>query len=162
MELNDHDTFLVKYAAYVYNVGAYIDTESGNQHTFYLLANRTIDGLLHKDRIILALLASFKNKSFYNRNAEVFQSWFKEEELAHYRLLGAIIKLANSLHTTKRNIVADIELQEDGDDLLLTVICNKDWRAEWYQVEKQKKHLEKQLRRNVELVFREDSHSHIS
>ncbi|PAF23568.1 exopolyphosphatase [Terribacillus saccharophilus] len=162
VELNDHDTFLVKYAAYVYNVGAYIDTESGNQHTFYLLANRTIDGLLHKDRIILALLASFKNKSFYNRNAEVFQSWFREEELAHYRLLGAIIKLANSLHATKRNVVADIELQEDGDDLLLTVICNKDWRAEWYQVEKQKKHLEKQLRRNVELVFREDTHSYIS
>ncbi|SDC07913.1 exopolyphosphatase / guanosine-5'-triphosphate,3'-diphosphate pyrophosphatase [Terribacillus halophilus] len=161
-EWTDHDKFLLRYAAFVYNVGAYIDTESGNQHTFYLLANRTIDGLLHKDRIILALLASFKNKSFYNRNAEVFQTWFKGEELAHYRLLGAIIKLANSLHATKRNIVADIKLQENGGDLVLVVTCNKDWQAERYQVEKQKKHLEKQLRRNIQLVFQEDAHSHIS
>ncbi|MFP7171597.1 exopolyphosphatase [Terribacillus sp. 7520-G] len=161
-EWNANDKFLVRYAAFVYNIGAYIDTESGNQHTFYLLANRTIDGLLHKDRIILALLASFKNKSFYNRNAEVFRSWFKGEELAHYRLLGAIIKLANSLHATKRNIVAGIELQDEGGDLVLIVTCNKDWQAEKYQVEKQKKHLEKQLRRNIQLVFREDAHSNIS
>ncbi|MFP7492473.1 exopolyphosphatase [Terribacillus saccharophilus] len=153
---DEQDKFLVRYAAFVYNIGAYIDTESGNQHTFYLLANRTIDGLLHKERIILALLASFKNKSFYNRNAEVFQTWFKEEELAHYRLLGAIIKLANSLHATKRNIVSRIELEEKGEDLVLIVTCSKDWQAERYQVEKQKKHLEKQLRRNIQLVFQED------
>jgi exopolyphosphatase / guanosine-5'-triphosphate,3'-diphosphate pyrophosphatase len=160
--LTDHDIFLVKYAAYVYNIGAYIDTESGNQHSFYLLANRTIDGLLHKDRIILALLASFKNKSFYNRNAEVFQTWFQEEELAHYRLLGAVIKLANSLHATKRNIISAIDLRQEDEELLLTVTCKEDWRAESYQVEKQKKHLEKQLRRNIQLVFKEDATSYIS
>lgn len=150
---SDDDLALLKQAAFVYNVGAYIDEDSGKQHTFYLLANRTINGLLHKDRIKLSLLASFKNKSFFKQNAGTFKNWFTNDELCLYQQYGAILTLANSFHSTKRNIIVDLNLKNKNDGLTITATCDKDWKPEQYQVEKQKKHLEKQIKKSISVEF---------
>ena len=49
--------------AQLYYLGEYIDDDASSQHTFYLLANQSINGLLHKDRVKLAFIASYKNKT---------------------------------------------------------------------------------------------------
>nr|WP_233499169.1 Ppx/GppA family phosphatase [Bacillus weihaiensis] len=151
--INRVDSLLLKRGAFVYNIGAYIDAEASSQHTFYLLANRTIDGLLHRDRLIIALIASYTSKSSFKRNVAPYIQWFSKEELVKYRLLGAIIKLAYSLHATRRNIIQAIDLRKEQDELVFTILCKKDWRPEQYQVEKQKKHLEKLLKININVHF---------
>ncbi|PSL27101.1 Ppx/GppA phosphatase [Planomicrobium soli] len=151
--LTPEDMHYIRYGSAVYNLGAYIDADASHQHTFYLLANRTIDGLLHKDRLIIALIASFKNREVFKRNASLYEEWFTKEELAKYSLFGAIIKLAYSLNTTKRDIVEEIQVNFDDEELLLKVYCNSDWTPEEYQAEKQKKHLEKQLKKPIQFQF---------
>ncbi|RNF38357.1 exopolyphosphatase [Planococcus salinus] len=153
LSLEKEDDSRIKLASALYNLGSYIDAESSNQHTFYLLANRTIDGLLHKERIIVALIASFKNKVAYKRNAALFEEWFTKEELDKFSLLGAVVKLAYSLNATKRDIVEQIGLERQGDDLVFSIYCREDWKPEQYQVEKQKKHLEKQLKKTIHIHF---------
>ncbi|KKI93875.1 exopolyphosphatase [Bacillus sp. SA1-12] len=157
--LNKQDAKLLKRSAFVYNLGAYIDSESSSQHTFYLLANRTIDGLLHRERLIIALIASFTSKAAFKRNVIPFNQWFTKEELNKYRLLGAILKFSYSLHATKRNIIDDIDLRLNDEELLFTFSCQKDWKPEQYQVEKQKKHLEKQIKKSITLKFIEKQNS---
>lgn len=151
--INKQDAKLLKRGAFVYNIGTYIDSESSSQHTFYLLANRTIDGLLHRERIMIALIASFTSKAAFKRYVTPYSEWFSKEELAKYRVLGAIIKFAYSLNATKRNIIEQIDLEEKGYELLFHVTCNKDWKPEQYQVEKQKKHLEKLLKKSITVQF---------
>ncbi|MGM0873397.1 MAG: exopolyphosphatase [Bacillota bacterium] len=151
--INKQDATLLKRGAFVYNLGTYIDSESSSQHTFYLLANRTIDGLLHRERIIIALIASFTSKVAFKRYVTPYSHWFSKEELAKYRGIGAIIKFSYSLNATKRNIIEQIDLEEKGDELHFYVKCNKDWKPEQYQVEKQKKHLEKQLKKSINVQF---------
>lgn len=153
LSLDERDHKRLKLSSALYNLGSYIDSESSHQHTFYLLANRTIDGLLHKERIIVALMASFKNKEVFKRNVNLYEDWFAKEELTKYSLLGAIIKLAYSLNATKRDIVETIELEENEDKLIFSVHCREDWKPEQYQVEKQKKHLEKQLKKTIDFKF---------
>ncbi|WP_033543429.1 exopolyphosphatase [Planococcus sp. CAU13] len=143
----------IKVSGTLYNLGSYIDAESSNQHTFYLLCNRTIDGLLHKERVIIALIASFKNKAAFKRNAAPFEEWFTKEELNRYSLLGAIIKLAYCLNATKRDIVEKIHLEKNGEELVFFIQSRKDWKPEQYQAEKQKKHLEKQLKKTIHIQF---------
>jgi exopolyphosphatase/guanosine-5'-triphosphate,3'-diphosphate pyrophosphatase len=150
---NKEDATLLKRGAFVYNLGTYIDSESSSQHTFYLLANRTIDGLLHKERIIVALIASFTSKSAFKRYVTPYSQWFSKEELIKYRLLGAIIKFAYSLNATKRNIIEQINLKVKDDELHFYITCNKEWKPEKYQVEKQKKHLEKLLKKSLNVHF---------
>ena len=153
LSLEEQDYKRLKLSSALYNLGSYIDSESSHQHTFYLLSNRTIDGLLHKERVIVALMASFKNKEIFKRNIALYEEWFEKDELAKYSLLGAIIKLAYSLNATKRDIVETIELEEEGDTLIFSVQCREDWKPEHYQVEKQKKHLEKQLKKTIDFKF---------
>ena len=147
------DELFLKRGAFVYNLGSYIDSESSSQHTFYLLANRTIDGLFHKDRMIVALIASYTSKSGFKRYVAPYSQWFSKEELQTYRILGAILKFAYSLNATKRNIIKSIDLFSDKEELTFTITCHHDWKPEQYQAEKQKKHLEKLLKKSISIIF---------
>ncbi|MFY4773538.1 exopolyphosphatase [Metabacillus sp. RGM 3146] len=153
VSFSEADFLDLKRSAFVYNLGQYIDSESSSQHTFYLLANRTIDGLLHKERLKIALIASFKSKASFKQYIEPFFSWFSKEEQQNMRLLGAILKFSYSLNATRRNVVENIELKRDKKGLVFTIYCRQDWKPEEYQVEKQKKHLEKLLKTNIEVIF---------
>ncbi|WKA60382.1 exopolyphosphatase [Planococcus shenhongbingii] len=155
--LDSKDLKYLRLGSALYNLGSYIDAEASHQHTFYLLANRTIDGLLHKDRMTVALIASFKNREVFKRNASLYEDWFTKDELAKYSLFGAIVKLAYSLNATKRNIIEAIRIEEPtAGQLVFEIECNSDWMPEQYQAEKQKKHLEKHLKKSIELQFHEE------
>ena len=151
--LTRQDWFLLKRASYVYNLGDYIDSESSSQHTFYLLANRTIDGLMHIDRLKIALIASFKNKMVFNQFIEPYKEWFLKQERKKIQLLGSLLKFTYCLDATKRQVVQDIDLDFKSKKIHLTFYCNKNSMPEAYQCEKQKKHLEKALSKAIELHF---------
>ncbi|MFZ3589468.1 exopolyphosphatase [Bacillus sp. DJP31] len=151
--LNDEDLFYLKKAAYVFNIGEYIDSESSSQHTFYLLTNRTIDGLMHRERLLIALLASYKSKESFKQFITPFTNWFSKDEQRKLRLLGTLLKFSHSLNGTKRGIVKRIEINHDGLITVIHLYCDQDWKSEQYQAEKQKRPLEKILKRTVILQF---------
>ncbi|RSK26832.1 Ppx/GppA family phosphatase [Bacillus sp. HMF5848] len=151
--LTEGDGLLLRKAALAFYLGSYIDAEASSQHTFYLLANRTIDGLRHRDRVKLALVASYKNKQVFKQYISPFKNWFTKTEQKKLRLLGSILKVAYSMNATKRNIVDDISMYQDENSVIFDVFCNKNPMAEEYQVEKQKKHLEKCIKRNILFNF---------
>ncbi|WP_163539541.1 exopolyphosphatase [Gracilibacillus sp. YIM 98692] len=153
IHLNKQDWELLKRASYLCHLGAYIDAESSAQHTFYLLANRTIDGLTHKERLMLALIASYKNKTVFKQFIHPYKSWFLKEERKKLKRLGALLKFSYCLDATKRQIVKDIHPYMKNSKLWLELSCEGDWMPEEYQAEKQKKHLEKAAKTNIELVF---------
>ncbi|WP_078381094.1 Ppx/GppA family phosphatase [Sutcliffiella halmapala] len=141
-------------AAFVFHLGEYIDSENSSQHTFYLLANRTIDGLMHKERVKLALMASFKNKIIFKQYAFPFNSWFSEEEMRRLHLFGALLKFAYSLNRTKRNVVETLEIKVENNELSFFIVTKKNSAIEEYQAEKQKKHLEKLLGYTITIHFK--------
>lgn len=69
-------------------------------------------------------------------------------------LVGALLKLATSLNATKRNVVTHIEVKITDAMLTFTLVCNGNYKAEEYQAEKQKKHLEKVLKKPIALNFK--------
>jgi exopolyphosphatase/guanosine-5'-triphosphate,3'-diphosphate pyrophosphatase len=153
LAVNELERKELKRAAHVFHLGEYIDAESSSQHTFYLLANRTIDGLMHKERLKLALMASFKNKTVFKQYANPFRNWFTFEELRTLRLYGAMLKFSYSLNATKRNVVEKVEVKLEEKGLLFHIHTRKPAHAEEYQAERQKKHLEKLIKHPVYLEF---------
>ncbi|MFD1848746.1 Ppx/GppA family phosphatase [Oceanobacillus bengalensis] len=147
------DWELLERACSVYNLGNYIDSESSAQHTFYLLANRTIDGLMHIDRLRLALIASFKSKNTFKQFVGPFEEWFLKEEKEKLSVLGALLKFSYCLDATKRQVVKDLDIEMNDRELTITLYCDKDFHPEQYQTNKQKKHLEKALHKDINLQF---------
>ncbi|MEB7807335.1 exopolyphosphatase [Mammaliicoccus fleurettii] len=151
-EVSNEDRKLLKEAAYLYYLGAFIDADSSSQHTYYIIANSSINGFSHRDRVKLALLASFKNKSllkFYVKET----SWFKDNEIELIQKLGGIIKFANALNVSNTDCIETLELIDKKNEFDLIVDYVTDPIAEEYQSERQKKHIEKLLPKKLNIIF---------
>ncbi|WP_026695708.1 Ppx/GppA family phosphatase [Peribacillus kribbensis] len=154
---SDRSSFLslINYSCLLYGLGNFIDSDFSDQHTFYLLTNLTINGLSLRDRIKTALVASFSSNSSFKSRMKPFKEWFSKQERMNLRVLGAIVKLAFSLNITKRNIVEGIELAaESNNTMLLMIYCNKSWIVEKQEADKQIRHLEKSMRKTIEIEFK--------
>jgi len=152
-DLTTEDWVSLAHAIDVYDLGHYIDTEASPQHTFYLLVNQTIDGLSHLEKLKVALMSSYKNKVTFKQFVKPYKSWLTKKERKKLQLLGALLKFTYSLDATKRQIIKDYELKVKRKKVQLKFYCTKNPSAERYQVEKQKKHFEKVLKKKIELEF---------
>ncbi|CAM4172771.1 Ppx/GppA family phosphatase [Lacicoccus alkaliphilus] len=150
--ISKHDKYLLKNAAKIFYLGDFIDRDATSQHTFYLLANSNINGIVHRDRVRLALIASFKNKTLLKFYAEDV-GWFDDEDIKLLLDLGSILKFSNALNISHTNIVHDLYLDENEDGYVLTVEYKGDPIAEEYQASRQKKHIEKILGEKMAIKF---------
>ncbi|MBL7564746.1 exopolyphosphatase [Staphylococcus saccharolyticus] len=153
LKITDNEKNLFSEGAYIYYLGSFIDSDSSSPHTYYLIANSMINGFSHKDRVKLALLASFKNKSllkFYCKETE----WFTSKEVDTLQALGGIIKFVNALNISYTSFVEEVKLKEKKDDKYeLYVYYKGEPIAEEYQANRQKKHIEKILKGKVSIIF---------
>ncbi|MCQ6275091.1 Ppx/GppA family phosphatase [Bacillus sp. V3B] len=140
--------------AQLYYLGQYIENDSSSQHTFYLLANQSINGLLHKDRVKLAFIASYKNKTLLKQYMASFTNWFTKIEMDDIRTGGAVAKLACALDSSKRAIVKKVIIEEVSPTVLqLNVYCQGNAFVEQYETEKNIRQLEKATHRTIVLKF---------
>lgn len=152
---SEEEVFILKQGAKVFLIGEYLELDAVNHHTFYLLSNRSINGLNHKERVRLALIASYKNKDTFYNFLKPFTDWFSKEEVQMLIRLGSLLKLIYALDASKRGIVTKIELDFDkeGDVINLTNITKGNPLAESYQGNRQKKHFERVIKKEVILYF---------
>lgn len=156
LRYEENDLQLLRKAARVYGIGEYIELESSSQHTFYLISNQSIDGLSHADRVKLALIASYKNRDYFQRFAQPFEVWIAKDELKKLKDFGAILKFIYALNMTKRSVVKNLAMEKVEDHIRLIITTNERAIAELAQAEKQKKHIERVFKKTVQLVFREE------
>lgn len=156
LQFDENDLQLLRKAAKIFNIGEYIELSSSSQHTFYLIANQSIDGLNHKERLKLALLASYKNKDYFERFAAPFTEWMSREEYRKMREFGTLLKFVYALNVSKRNIVHAIEMQPLDNYVQLNVYVKKNAAAEKYQANRHKKHLERALKIPIKVNFIEE------
>ncbi|MCU5746945.1 exopolyphosphatase [Staphylococcus sp. SQ8-PEA] len=153
LEISSKDRWLFLKGAYLYYLGRFIDSDSSSPHTYYLIANTNIDGLTHEERLRLALLASFKNKTllkFYSKQT----NWLDNETVQLLLKLGGIIKFSNALNISHTDRIQNVELtRTKHDDYQLNVYCDDKPVVEYYYSEQQKKHIEKILKSNLIINF---------
>ncbi|MED3820943.1 hypothetical protein P4736_29095 [Priestia megaterium] len=78
--ITKQDRMLLEQASSIFHLGKYLNEESSSHHTFYLLSNRSILGLSHRERVKLALVASYKGKRTFRQYIEPFKDWYTKEE----------------------------------------------------------------------------------
>lgn len=142
---NEDDFELLMRGAQIFHLGRYGEEDSSSA-AFYLLANRTIMGLSHRERVKLALVASYKGKGTFQKYIQPLKHWFTKEEQKKLCIIGAILKVSSSLDSTQQNIVKDFVITANENSWNINIQCQKYYKFEEYQFEKQKKHLEKLLK----------------
>lgn len=157
IDLSEQDFKHLNWGANVFYLGNAINPESQSQHTFYLLTNQSIDGLSHFERLTIAFLSSFKSRSLLQQYATPFHHWISKEELSKIELMGAILKFSYALDVSKRDVVKRIELSnKTNDKLTISVFYYGEVYFESFHANKYKKHLERSLKKSIELSFIEE------
>lgn len=146
---------LMYYGATLYNLGNYIENDSSSQHTYYVISNTNISGFDHFDRVRLALLASYKNRSLYEQYLTPLpEDWFSEDEKTLLMKLGSIIKFADALNDAHVNKVEEIQLSENKSGKYdLKITYSGDIISEEYRANKQLNHFERAVGHKVNLIF---------
>lgn len=142
LSLSRTSKMIMKHAAGIYYLGDFIDRDASSQHTYYLISNSNINGIGHRDRVRLALIASYKNITLLEFYANE-TGWFSEEELAEIQSLGSLVKFANALNISNTEIVDNLCLTKVDGHFQLNINYNGDPIAEEYHAVRQKKHIEK-------------------
>lgn len=146
---------LLHHGATLYYIGDFIEEDSKSQHTFYIISNSNLNGFTHYNRVRLALLASYKNRSLYKQYTKHVKHWFSDDEWERLMYLGSVIKFAEALNDSHVNIVRNITLDKQGkEEYTLTVTYSGDIISEEYRANKQKNHLERVLDGSVDIHFK--------
>lgn len=158
LDVEDEHLYLLHYGATLYYLGSYIEDDSKSQHTFYIISNTNLHGFNHSDRVRLALLASYKNRSLFKQYTSNVKDWYSEKELDLLLYLGSIIKFAEALSDSHVNFVQDMDLVEtDDDEYELRVSYSGDAIAEEYRANRHKNHIERVLGKPLSITFKKDT-----
>ncbi|RYL92656.1 Ppx/GppA phosphatase family protein [Sporolactobacillus sp. THM19-2] len=146
--------WLLSHSADLAYLGEYVNNESSSAHTFYLLTNININGISHPDRLAVALIASFKNRSKLLDFAAPFAKIVSKNELKMYETLGAVLRLAHDFDRTRQHVVDEVTVQQTAKKKLhFSAFYHDDAYFEEQAAQKHKKHVERALQSSINLQF---------
>ncbi|XEC96469.1 exopolyphosphatase [Paenibacillus tarimensis] len=106
-------------ASMLFRIGASIDYYQYASHTFYLIVNSLLNGLSHRETILIAAVASFKNKSKARKQLAQYRQLLNDEDLDYIYRLGTILQLAIALDRGETQSLNRLAAELSGEMLLL-------------------------------------------
>ncbi|MCI7240424.1 MAG: Ppx/GppA family phosphatase [Aerococcus suis] len=157
LDYNEYELKLLNFGAYLYYLGEMIEPGNASQHTFYLISNSNLNGFNHKERIMLAVLASYKNKTLFKEYLHNFGDWFSDDEITYLQNTGGLIKFSECLNEANTNLIKDIDLVKKQNQIILRIFYTGTLISELHRSESQKKHLERIIDADITIEFINES-----
>jgi len=125
---------LLEAAAYLYNIGHFVNESRHHRHSQYLVANSDLPGFEDRERMVIASLCRYHRKSMPQVSHETFQV-LDPEDRNSVVLLTPLLRLAVALDQSQEQRVQRLEaaVQENGVELRL--YSDRDIDIEQWQAE---------------------------
>lgn len=112
-------------AAYLYNIGHFVNEARHHHHSLYLVANSDMPGFDDRERLMIANLCRYHRKSLPQPSHESFQV-LSPEERRIVTLLIPLLRLAVALDQSQEQNVARAEVTFSGDSVEIRLHSTKD------------------------------------
>ncbi|MCL1950932.1 MAG: Ppx/GppA family phosphatase [Turicibacter sp.] len=154
LKLKHSDYEFLEYGMTLYNIGRRFSANDSRSHSFYFIANIPMNGFTHKERIALALLASYHSRGRFKKDIAPYESWFTKEEKQKLQLLGSLIKFVDAMGLQGKPVVNLIKMASNSTETMwLQLTLAADFPHKKEELLKQKKHLERVLKKDIHLEF---------
>lgn len=110
---------LLDVASTLFRIGASIDYYEYAKHTFYLIVNSRLNGVSHREILIIAAIASYKNKSRVRQQLYDYKELLSESDFDTIYRLGTLLQLAAALDRSETQSIGKLEAIHDEYQLLL-------------------------------------------
>lgn len=106
--MGDFERRLLTLAALLHNVGVSVSFYDLQKHTFYVLLHSKIAGISHRERLLVALIASFKAKKKMREWVLPYQTILAAGDQDTVQKLGVLLLMARALDRALSSDVQDL------------------------------------------------------
>lgn len=158
-ELGEREREWLEYAALLHDAGTHISYERHHRHSYYLIKHGDLRGFEPDEIEVIALVARYHRRGTPKRNHDGYGD-LPAELRRTVRVLGAILRLAESLDRSRHAVVGALSVKDRGADLRLQLEARGDAELELWAGRRQRAMLEKELGKPIVItkVDREPSH----
>jgi exopolyphosphatase/guanosine-5'-triphosphate,3'-diphosphate pyrophosphatase len=121
-------------AAYLYNIGHFVNENRHHRHSMYLVANSDLPGFDDRERLMIANLCRYHRKSLPQPSHETYQELLLEDRRAVV-LLAPLLRLAVALDQSQEQRVEQVETRIGADTVELRLASTGDTDIEQWQAE---------------------------
>jgi exopolyphosphatase/guanosine-5'-triphosphate,3'-diphosphate pyrophosphatase len=139
---------LLQAAALLKDVGHFVSDSRHHKHTYYLVANSALPGFTDAERELIANLARYHRKSMPTALHQEFQSLSPDDQDT-VRKLAPLLRLADGLDRSQRQLVQSVDCRVNGDAVNLRVQSNAQIDLEIWAAEQTRELFRQYLGRNL-------------
>ena len=125
---------LLEAAAYLYNIGHFVNESRHNRHSWYLVANSDLPGFEDRERMVIAMLCRYHRKAMPQASHETFQA-LDAEDRNIVVLLTPLLRLAVALDQSQEQRVERVEAAVQENAVELRLFSDRDVDIEQWQAE---------------------------
>jgi len=125
---------LLEAAAYLYNIGHFVNESRHHRHSQYMVANSDLPGFEDRERLLIATLCRYHRKSMPQVTHETFQV-LNPEERNSVVLLTPLLRLAVALDQSQEQRVERVEAAVQENAVELRLFSERDVDIEHWQAE---------------------------
>ena len=106
----ERERALLEAGALLHDIGRSINIIESSRHTFYLLQNVLLTGATHKERLLIGLIASYKNNRQLREFSAAHQDILSKQDEHFVHKLGVLVLVARVLDRSMSQQVRSLEL----------------------------------------------------
>jgi exopolyphosphatase/guanosine-5'-triphosphate,3'-diphosphate pyrophosphatase len=106
-------------ASTLFRIGASIDYYDYAKHTFYLIVNSHLNGLAHREILMIAAIASYKSKNRTRQQLLDYRELLNESDFDTIHKLGVLLQLAAALDRSETQAIGRLQTSQSANQLLL-------------------------------------------
>lgn len=142
---------LLKYAAFLHDVGDFISYTDHNLHSHYMIKNSELLGFDQREINIIAAIARYHTKKMPKRK-ELEEKGYDKETLEKINILSAILRIGESLDRSHSGSIAKARFAKNGKkEVMLKIWPVKNCELERWGVESNKASFEKTFKKKISL-----------
>jgi exopolyphosphatase/guanosine-5'-triphosphate,3'-diphosphate pyrophosphatase len=134
--LGEPERELLWAAAYLNEIGSAINYQDHHKHSAYLILSAGLPGYTHRELALIALLCVYQRKGKADVNA--YSTVLEKKDEKRVRMLGALLRLAEALDSSRTQDVADVAGQVSASTVRLTVTAKRGRNTRWEAGEAQR------------------------
>jgi exopolyphosphatase/guanosine-5'-triphosphate,3'-diphosphate pyrophosphatase len=119
-QLHGHERLLLRCAAILHDIGAYVNARAHHKHSMYLIANSDLFGLTRHDMQLVATVARYHRKAMPGPSHPEFAALPLEDRMRVAKL-AAILRVADSIERTPRDAPRRLLFRREADRFVILV-----------------------------------------
>lgn len=125
LELSELDRELLKYAAYLHDIGYHISHRKHHKHGLYIIRNADLLGFKESEIEIIANVARYHRRSTPKTRHPFFKSLSKQNK-ERVKKLSAILRVADGLDRSHYQNVREMKIENNGRKTTITINTEAD------------------------------------